>query len=78
LVTSKVRTGSKTGAIALLFSSAVMLFVLLFGGTASADDNATTANAGAAGANTGGNAAGGNGSNNGATSNQNAKNDRCW
>jgi len=48
-----------------------MLFVLLFGGVASADDQAaTTANAGAAGANTGGNAAGGNGSNNGAQSNQ--------
>jgi LPXTG-motif cell wall-anchored protein len=65
-----MRTGSKTGAIALLFSSAVMLFVLLFGGAASADEAATTANAGAAGANTGGNAAGGNASNNGAKSNQ--------
>jgi len=72
LVTSKVRTGSKAGAIALLFSSALMLFVLLFGGTASADEAATTANAGAAGANTGGNGAAGNGSTNGANSNQNA------
>jgi len=70
LVTSKERTSSRSGAIALLFSSAVMLFVLLFGGVAAADEAATTANAGAAGANTGGNGAAGNGSQNGATSGQ--------
>ncbi len=74
MVTSKERTGSKSGAIAVLFSSAVMLFVLLFGGTAAADDQAaTTANAGAAGANTGANVGAGNGSTNGANSNQQAK-----
>ncbi len=72
MVTSKERTGSKTGAIALLFSSAVMLFVLLFGGTASADQEADTTNAGVGGANTGVNGAAGNGSTNGATSDQTA------
>jgi len=70
LVTSKQRTGPRTGAIALLFSSAVMLFVLLFGGTASADQAADTTNAGIGGANTGVNGAAGNGSGNTATSDQ--------
>jgi hypothetical protein len=70
LVTSKQRTGSKAGAIALLFSSAVMLFTLMFGGVAHADETATTANAGVAGANTGGNGAAGNGSDNEAESEQ--------
>ncbi len=70
MVTSKERTGSRTGAIALLFSAAVMLFTLMFGGTAAADQDAGTANAGAAGANTGGNGAAGNASDNGAASGQ--------
>jgi hypothetical protein len=71
LVTSKERTGSKTGAIALLFSAAVMLFTLMFGGVAAAQDQtAGTANAGAAGANTGGNGGVGNASGNGAASGQ--------
>jgi hypothetical protein len=60
------------GAIALLFSSAVMLFTLLFGGVAHADQGAETDNVGVGGANTGVNAAAGNGSPSTATSTQNA------
>ncbi len=72
MVTSKERTGVRTGAIALLFSSAVMLFVLLFGGVASADQDASTTNAGVGGANTGVNGGVGNGSTNDASGNQTA------
>jgi len=70
LVTSKNRTGSKVGSIALLFSATVMVFTLMFGGSAAADETATTANVGGAGANTGGNGAAGNGSDNEAESEQ--------
>jgi len=70
LVTSKQRTGSKVGAIAVLFSGAVLLFALMFGGVAAADEAATTTNAGVGGANTGGNGAAGNGSDNSAESEQ--------
>lgn len=72
MVTSKERNSSKTGAIALLFSAAVMLFVLLFGGVAAADQAADTTNAGVGGANTGANGGLGNASTNGATSDQTA------
>ncbi len=77
MVTSKNRTGSKVGAIALLFSSAVMLFTLLFGGVAHADQGAETDNVGVGGANTGvngaaGNASGALGTPNSATSTQTA------
>ena len=77
MVTSNERTSSSNAsAIGLLFSAAVMCFVLMFGGTASGqeidDQESTTTNAGAGAANTGVNGAAGNGSNNTATGDQTA------
>jgi len=77
LVTSKERTSTsaRAGAFGLLFSAAVMVFVLLFGGTASAeidDQSSDTTNSGAGVANTGANGAGGNESGNTASGDQTA------